>query len=97
MILSRKHRWIFEKGQILALQNKNMAKNFRYFILNSIHSRVLDRTPNLASHNVDWKFHDFCIIQILREINFEDFRSAKSAILVHLEVMNFDFKDFCTF
>ena len=35
-----------------------------------------------------WKFHDFSITQILREINFGDCRSAKSAILTYL---NFDF------
>ena len=28
-----------------------------------------------------WKFHDFTIPQILREINFGDSRNAKSAIL----------------
>ena len=28
-----------------------------------------------------WKFHYFSVIQILREINFGDPRSAKSAIL----------------
>ena len=38
-----------------------------------------------------WKFHDFSITQILREINFGDSRSAKSAILTHLEALNFDF------
>ena len=37
-----------------------------------------------------WKFHDFCIIQILCEINFEDSWRAKSAILSHLEALNFD-------
>ena len=37
------------------------------------------------------KFRDFCIIQILREIKFEDFQSAKSAILPHLEALNFDY------
>ena len=36
-----------------------------------------------------WKFHDFSITQILREINFEDSRSAKTAILTHLEALNF--------
>ena len=30
-----------------------------------------------------WKFHDFSITQILREINLEDSRSAKSPILSH--------------
>ena len=38
-----------------------------------------------------WKFHDFCIIQILREINFEDSQSAKLSILTHSEATNFDF------
>ena len=36
-----------------------------------------------------WKFHDFSIIQILREINFGDSRSTKSAILANLEALNF--------
>ena len=41
-----------------------------------------------------WKFHDFSIAQILREINFGDCRSAKSAILTHLEALNFDLFNF---
>ena len=36
----------------------------------------------ISSHTV-WKFHDLSITQILREINFGDGRSAKSAILTH--------------
>ena len=39
-----------------------------------------------------WKFHDFSITQILREINFWGFRSAKSAILTHLEALNCNFR-----
>ena len=35
--------------------------------------------------------------QILCEINFEDCRSAKSAILAHLEALNFDFDEFLHF
>ena len=42
----------------------------------------------------EWKFHDFCIIQFLRELNFENSRSAKSAIFTHLEAPNFDFYEF---
>ena len=38
-----------------------------------------------------WKFYDFSITQILREVNFGDSRSVKSAILPHLQVLNFDF------
>ena len=44
-----------------------------------------------------WKFHDFSITQILREINLGDFRSAKSAILTHLEALKFDFNEFLHF
>ena len=33
----------------------------------------------------------------LREINFEDSRSAKSAILTHLEALNFDFHEILHF
>ena len=35
------------------------------------------------------KSHNFSVTQILREINFEDSLSAKSAILTHLEAINF--------
>jgi len=38
-----------------------------------------------------WKFHDFPINQILREINFGIYRNANSAILAHLEALNSDF------
>ena len=38
-----------------------------------------------------WKFQDFCITQILREINCGDFWSTKWAILTYLETLNFYF------
>ena len=38
-----------------------------------------------------WKFHHFSITQIFCEIKFGDSGSAKSAILPHLEALNFDF------
>ena len=44
-----------------------------------------------------WKFQEFAIIQILREINFEHSRSAKSAIVTHLEALNFEFYAFLHF
>ena len=56
----------------------------------------LDST-NTGTHTTVWKFHDFFIIQILREINLEDSWSAKSAILPHLEALNFDFHEFLHF
>ena len=36
-----------------------------------------------------WKFQDFSITQILREINFWDSRSAKTAIFSILGAVNF--------
>ena len=41
-----------------------------------------------------WNFHDFSTTQILREINFRDARSAKSAIFTYLEPLNFDSYEF---
>ena len=41
-----------------------------------------------------WKFQDLSVIQILREINFGEFKSTKYAILTHLEAMTFDFYAF---
>ena len=38
-----------------------------------------------------WKFHDFSVTHILREINCGVSRGAKSAILKHLEALNLDF------
>ena len=43
------------------------------------------------------EFSDFTITHILRENIFGDSRSAKSAILTHLEALNFDLYEFCTF
>ena len=43
------------------------------------------------------KFLDFSITKIIREINFGDSRCAKSAILTHLEVLNFDNDEFLLF
>ena len=36
-----------------------------------------------------WKFHDFSVIQILREINFGESRSSKTAIFVISGALNF--------
>ena len=44
-----------------------------------------------------WKFHDFSITQILREIDFWDSRGAKSAIFAILEALKFDFYEFLHF
>ena len=47
--------------------------------------------------NTVWKFQDLSIMQILCEIDFEDFRSPKSAILTHLKALNFEVLEFLHF
>ena len=42
----------------------------------------------IVPHAIVWKFQDFSVIQILRQINFVGSRSAKSAISTHLEALN---------
>ena len=44
-----------------------------------------------------WKFQDFTVTQILREIKFGDFRVWKSAILTNSEAVNFEFHEFLHF
>ena len=44
-----------------------------------------------------WKFHDYYIIQILREINLEDSWSVEFIILTHLEALNLHFDEFLHF
>ena len=41
----------------------------------------------------EWKFLDFPITQILREINLRDSQTAKSAIFTISEALNFDFQE----
>ena len=36
-----------------------------------------------------WKFHDFSIIQILREIKFGEYWSSKTAVFATFEALNF--------
>ena len=44
---------------------------------------------HIRKYNTLWKFHDFSVTQILREINVEDSRSAKSADFAILGAVNF--------
>ena len=48
----------------------------------------------LPNHITVWNFQDFSISQILREINIGD---SRSAILTHLEALNFEFCAFLHF
>ena len=56
----------------------------------------LPQSPQLISRKIRvtetqtvWKFQDFAITHILREINLWDSRSAKTAIFAILEALNF--------
>ena len=51
----------------------------------------------LQTEHTAWKLHDFSIIQILCKINFENHKSAKCAILTHLEDLNLIFYEFMHF
>ena len=44
-----------------------------------------------------WKFHNFTITQILREINFGAFLRCKMSHFSHLETLSFDFCEFLHF
>ena len=69
--------WIFKKMVTLFLEND-----------------CLEMGPELPQPLLKWgcltvwKIHNFFIPQILREIIFEDFRSAQSTISTHLGSLN---------
>ena len=48
-------------------------------------------------YNTEWKFLNFSAIQILDEIEGGKVSDSKSAILTHLETVNFNFYDFLQF
>ena len=49
------------------------------------------KVPNLSGSDFTvWKFHDFTVTQILREINFAESRSAKTAIFTIFGALNSD-------
>ena len=41
-----------------------------------------------------WQFQDYSVIQILCEINFEEYRCSDTAIITHLEALNLDLDKF---
>ena len=49
----------------------------------------LTKCLNVSFNFTEWKFQEFSITQILRETNFEDSRSAKSANFTILSAVNF--------
>ena len=75
----------------LSQPNKPHEKNLR------THEERSSFRPNSSIIEVEnpedlvWKFHDFLITQILREIKFGYSRSAKTAILPHSEALNSEF------
>ena len=73
----RSHRKIFRETNLLATS-----------LVNALLSRNLYKKKR--DSNTVWKY-DFFVTDILREINFGVSRSEKSALLTHLESLNFDF------
>ena len=50
-----------------------------------MNQRHTQKLVTLTAVNTVWKFQNFSVTQILREINFEHSRSAKSDSLTHLQ------------
>ena len=73
--------------KITKMSPKSLTKGFL---------KVLKRSSKSLPRTV-WKFHDFSVTQILREIKFGDSRSAKSAILTHYSLWIMIYKTFSLF
>ena len=88
-------RW----GERKSKPNMNYDKLSRAlrYVVQCLKSMYRKNYSYLVHHHTEWKFHDFSVTQILHEINFGHSKSAKSAILKHLEALNFDFYGFLHF
>ena len=89
--------WRKLEGKLLAMVAKfwiTFGKLLRRSSYRYVDSLSWDK---FSSDNTVWKFFDFCIIQVLCEINFVDSWTTKSAILLHLEALNYDFYEFLHF
>ena len=80
-------RLVFGHVYVIEVQ-RFYTKKIVFLILLSFYHR---------SEDTVWKIIAFYIIQILCEIKFWDFTSAKSAILTNFEALNFDFYAFLHF
>ena len=87
--------WIIYFYQDLLFHEKHVFTNFyeeNYLLTsNESHKDLTER------QNTVWTIQKFPYIQILREINFRESRSSKTAILTLFEDLNFDFEDFFIF
>ena len=72
-----------------SLNNTTNSENdyfgIRTYLAFDSKGQVPEKKDQKRSLSTVWKFHNFSITQILREINFGDSRSAKSAVFVILE------------
>ena len=73
-------------------KNQKVKVTFVYFLLDILKKKTCKNLAimyNLKGylHFTVWKYNDFSITQILREINFEDSRIVKSATSTHLEAL----------
>ena len=64
------------------LPSKFIIVDHSMFIIWMIHLLNIQVTVHFDTFFTVWKFQDFFVIQILREINYEESRSAKSAVFV---------------
>jgi len=79
---------IFEIHQRRYRCDRNILKNCKQ---TAVLGPQFGKSSNLLA---EWKFHDFTVTQLLREINFWDSRSAKFGISTHFEALNLDFYEF---
>ena len=67
-------------------QNDDSLENVQFGQLDEVLATDVAafQLQNPSMYSTVWKFHDFSISQILREIKFGDSRSAKSANYTHI-------------
>ena len=85
---------IFENSNFATLSCRRLIANFCSRNLNPLRKKSVKKQASafkIITNCTVWKFQNFCITEILREINFEDSRSPKSAILTHLQALNWIF------
>ena len=67
----------------------NFFREISYLVSSSCKNVTFTKfLSNIFPHYTVWKFYDFSVTQILREINFGDSRSSKTAVLAILGALS---------
>ena len=81
-----KKQWKYFKTSELQITG---TKSYSYDVFPTFTKYSSIRSSNERLTDTVWNFKDFCITQILREINFVDSRIAKTAVYATLGAVNF--------